>query len=134
MTKNFSHTSITKINRFARNEKFNRFTTDQDTNRFSANTATNSFTNINIISVKRLLHRRKSNRFITAYKLTGLQTVLVLTDLLVTQNSYYNVFHINHNYNYLRRYCIYIYEHELVNIKEESLPYLVLKQKKLKIL
>ena len=63
----FSHTNITKTNRFTLNERFNRLTTDQGTYRFTANTATNSFTNTNITSVKRLGNRRKNNRFITAH-------------------------------------------------------------------
>ena len=42
--------------------------------------------------MKRLLHRRKSNRFITAYKLTGLQTVLVLTGLLVSHKPQLQLF------------------------------------------
>ena len=63
----FSHTNITKTNRFTRNKWFNRFTTDQGTYRFTDNTATNSFPNINITSVKRLVNRRKNNSFITAH-------------------------------------------------------------------
>ena len=64
---------------------------------------------------------------------TRLQTDLVLTGLIEELNSYYHVFHIKDDYSYLRRYYVYIYEHELVGRKEEILPYLVLKQKKLEL-
>ena len=47
-------------------KRINRFTTDPGTNGFTTNTATNIFTKKNITRVKRLVNRRKHNRFITA--------------------------------------------------------------------
>ena len=64
----FSHTNI-KANRFTRDKICNRFTTDQGTYRFKVNDgASNSFTSTIIASVKRLVNRRKNNRFIKVLK------------------------------------------------------------------